>query len=191
MIVQMSVVLGRSGFVSPAPVVARPGPALVADRQTGQATTRTAGGSVCPTNLRSSVRPSGTLRQISRPSLFLVVRPAKVRVMCRCHPPHPAPCTCLARTPAWLACSTPRPPGSESDSVVVGASRIGITPLMAKFRDLTDLSWPGDIDLMFSVKTERDVIFREELDALRRRDRPAAGRRRPAGGSQTIRHSSR
>ena len=40
---------------------------------------------------------------------------------------------------------------------------------MSKIRYLTDLSWPGDIYLVFSVKTEKDIIFRDELDALRRR----------------------
>ena len=40
---------------------------------------------------------------------------------------------------------------------------------MAKIRYLTDLGWPGKIHLVFSVKTERDIIFRDELDALRRR----------------------
>ena len=46
---------------------------------------------------------------------------------------------------------------------------MGITPLMAKIRYLTDLGWPGNIYLVFSVKTERDIIFRDELDALRLR----------------------
>ena len=49
------------------------------------------------------------------------------------------------------------------------AGGVGITPLMAKIRYLTDLSWPGNIYLVFSVKTERDIIFRDELDALRLR----------------------
>ena len=40
---------------------------------------------------------------------------------------------------------------------------------MSKIRYLTDLAWPGAIDLVFSVKTERDIIFRDELEALRRR----------------------
>jgi ferredoxin-NADP reductase len=40
---------------------------------------------------------------------------------------------------------------------------------MSKIRYLTDLSWPGDIYLVFSVKTEKHIIFRDELDALRRR----------------------
>ena len=40
---------------------------------------------------------------------------------------------------------------------------------MAKIRYLTDLGWPGKIDLVFAVKTERDIIFRDELDSLRRR----------------------
>jgi glycine betaine catabolism B len=59
--------------------------------------------------------------------------------------------------------------GAEANSVVLLAGGVGITPLMAHIRYLTDLSWPGDIYLVFSVKTERDIIFRDELDALRRR----------------------
>ena len=49
------------------------------------------------------------------------------------------------------------------------AGGVGITPLMSKIRYLTDLGWPGKIYLVFSVKTERDIIFRDELDALRLR----------------------
>ena len=40
---------------------------------------------------------------------------------------------------------------------------------MAKIRYLTDLGWPGEIHLVFAVKTEDDIIFRDELDYLRRR----------------------
>jgi glycine betaine catabolism B len=59
--------------------------------------------------------------------------------------------------------------GAEAGSVALIAGGVGITPLMAQIRYLTDLSWTGDIHLVFSVKTERDIIFRDELDALRRR----------------------
>jgi ferredoxin-NADP reductase len=59
--------------------------------------------------------------------------------------------------------------GTEAKSLVLIGGGVGITPLMAKIRYLTDLGWPGDIDLVYSVKTERDIIFRDELDALRRR----------------------
>jgi ferredoxin-NADP reductase/DMSO/TMAO reductase YedYZ heme-binding membrane subunit len=59
--------------------------------------------------------------------------------------------------------------GAEADSVVFVAGGVGITPLMSQIRYLTDVSWPGDIYLVFTVKTERDIIFRDELDALRRR----------------------
>jgi glycine betaine catabolism B len=59
--------------------------------------------------------------------------------------------------------------GTEADSIVLIAGGVGITPLMAKIRYLTDVSWPGEIYLVFSVKTERDIIFRDELDALHRR----------------------
>lgn len=59
--------------------------------------------------------------------------------------------------------------GAEADSVVLIAGGVGITPLMARIRYLTDVSWTGEIYLVFSVKTARDIIFREELEALRRR----------------------
>jgi ferredoxin-NADP reductase/DMSO/TMAO reductase YedYZ heme-binding membrane subunit len=58
---------------------------------------------------------------------------------------------------------------TETEGIVLIGGGVGITPLMAKIRYLTDLSWPGDIDLVFSVKTEKDIIFRDELDALGRR----------------------
>ena len=59
--------------------------------------------------------------------------------------------------------------GTEAESIVLIGGGVGITPLMAKIRYLTDLGWPGNIYLVFSVKTERDIIFRGELDALRLR----------------------
>ena len=59
--------------------------------------------------------------------------------------------------------------GAEADSIVMIAGGVGITPLMAKIRYLTDLGWPGEIHLVFAVKTEGDIIFRDELDYLRRR----------------------
>jgi glycine betaine catabolism B len=59
--------------------------------------------------------------------------------------------------------------GDESNSIVLIAGGVGITPLMSQIRYLTDVSWPGDIYLVFSVKRERDIVFREELDTLRRR----------------------
>jgi ferredoxin-NADP reductase len=40
---------------------------------------------------------------------------------------------------------------------------------MAKIRYLTDIAWPGKIHLVYSVKTERDFIFRSELEELQRR----------------------
>jgi ferredoxin-NADP reductase/DMSO/TMAO reductase YedYZ heme-binding membrane subunit len=59
--------------------------------------------------------------------------------------------------------------GAEAESVVLIAGGVGITPLMAKIRYLTDIGWSGDIYLLFSVKTEQDIIFRDELDSLRSR----------------------
>ncbi len=59
--------------------------------------------------------------------------------------------------------------GAEAESIVMIGGGVGITPLMAKIRYLTDLGWPGEIHLVFAVKTEDDIIFRDELDYLRRR----------------------
>lgn len=59
--------------------------------------------------------------------------------------------------------------GMEADRIVMIAGGVGITPLMATIRYLTDLAWPGKIDLIFSVKTEQDIIFRGELEELQRR----------------------
>ncbi len=59
--------------------------------------------------------------------------------------------------------------GSEAESIVMIAAGVGITPLMSKIRYLTDIGWPGKIDLLFSVKTANDIIFREELLLLQKR----------------------
>jgi glycine betaine catabolism B len=59
--------------------------------------------------------------------------------------------------------------GAEADSLVLIAGGVGITPLMAKIRYLTDIGWTGDLYLVFSVKSERDIIFRDELDYLQSR----------------------
>jgi ferredoxin-NADP reductase/DMSO/TMAO reductase YedYZ heme-binding membrane subunit len=59
--------------------------------------------------------------------------------------------------------------GVEAERIVMIAGGVGITPLMAKIRYLIDLAWPGTIELIFSVKTEQDIIFREELESLQKR----------------------
>ena len=57
--------------------------------------------------------------------------------------------------------------GRESERVVLIAGGIGITPMMAVTRDLTDRGWRGDIYLIFAVRTRADVVFERELDELR------------------------
>ncbi len=59
--------------------------------------------------------------------------------------------------------------GKESPEIVMIAGGVGITPLMAKIRYLTDLGWPGQIRLLFSVKTAENFIYRSELEALQYR----------------------
>jgi ferredoxin-NADP reductase len=49
------------------------------------------------------------------------------------------------------------------------AGGVGITPLMATVRSLTDQCWPGEIYLLFSIRTLRDFAFRDELAQLEAR----------------------
>jgi ferredoxin-NADP reductase/uncharacterized protein YcbX len=56
--------------------------------------------------------------------------------------------------------------GEEADGIVLIGAGVGITPLMSVIRYLMDRNWPGTIDLIYSAKTEREIIFRDELRAL-------------------------
>ena len=50
--------------------------------------------------------------------------------------------------------------------VLFVAGGVGITPLMAMVRTLSEKRWRGRIDLVYSAKTQRDVVFAKELEAL-------------------------
>ena len=53
---------------------------------------------------------------------------------------------------------------TRAKSVVLIAGGVGITPLMAILRYLTDRNWKGDIHFLYCAKTPRDIIFRQELE---------------------------
>jgi ferredoxin-NADP reductase len=59
--------------------------------------------------------------------------------------------------------------GLESDSIVLIAGGVGITPMMSVARYLIDISYPGEIFFLFGARTTEDFIFREELEYLERR----------------------
>jgi ferredoxin-NADP reductase/DMSO/TMAO reductase YedYZ heme-binding membrane subunit len=59
--------------------------------------------------------------------------------------------------------------GAEANGVALLAGGVGITPLMSILRYLTDQRWGGQIYFVYSAKTEPDIIFRDELEALQRR----------------------
>ena len=59
--------------------------------------------------------------------------------------------------------------GQESDSLVLIAGGVGVTPMMSVIRYLTDRSWSGEIFFLFGCKSEKDVIFREEIEYLQKR----------------------
>ena len=59
--------------------------------------------------------------------------------------------------------------GVESAAVLLLAGGVGITPLMAIVRYLTDSAWSGQIYLIFSTRQRQDVIFAGELEGLQRR----------------------
>lgn len=59
--------------------------------------------------------------------------------------------------------------GQEANSIVLIGGGVGITPLMSIVRYLLDISWKGEIHLLYGVKTISDFIFREELEYLQKR----------------------
>ncbi len=54
----------------------------------------------------------------------------------------------------------------DADEIVMVAGGVGLTPLMSKLRYLRDTRWPGRIDLIYSARSGREVIFEEELREL-------------------------
>ena len=59
--------------------------------------------------------------------------------------------------------------GQESDSVVLIAGGVGVTPLMSVLRWLCGTGWPGEIHLVYSCRSEEGIIYREELMRLQER----------------------
>ncbi len=57
--------------------------------------------------------------------------------------------------------------GTEAPAVLLVAGGVGITPLMSIVRYLTDRAWSGDIYFLIIAKTERDIIFHDELQWLK------------------------
>jgi glycine betaine catabolism B len=49
----------------------------------------------------------------------------------------------------------------DADEIVMIAGGVGLTPLMSKLRYLRDKRWPGRIDLVYSARSGREVIFEE------------------------------
>jgi ferredoxin-NADP reductase len=58
---------------------------------------------------------------------------------------------------------------SNHGRIVLIAGGSGITPMMAMLRYIDDLCIPADATLIYCVRTEQDVIFKDELEALRGR----------------------
>jgi ferredoxin-NADP reductase/uncharacterized protein YcbX len=56
--------------------------------------------------------------------------------------------------------------GSEADSLLLIGAGVGITPLMSVIRYLTHQNWPGSIHLLYCAKSQREIIFKEELQSL-------------------------
>jgi len=59
--------------------------------------------------------------------------------------------------------------GTEADSIVLISGGVGITPMMCITRYLTDRAFHGDIFFLYGATTPQNVIFREELEYLRKR----------------------
>lgn len=56
--------------------------------------------------------------------------------------------------------------GREAERLVLIAGGIGMTPLLAKIRYLTDIGWTKPIHLLYSMRTPAEYAFRDELAAL-------------------------
>jgi ferredoxin-NADP reductase len=59
--------------------------------------------------------------------------------------------------------------GTEANSIVLISGGVGITPMMCITRYLTDRAFPGDIFFLYGASSPQNVIFREELEYLRKR----------------------
>lgn len=59
--------------------------------------------------------------------------------------------------------------GAEFGSVVFIAAGVGVTPFMSAIRYLTDRCWIGEIHLVYSSHAPSSIIFREDLEYIRRR----------------------
>lgn len=59
--------------------------------------------------------------------------------------------------------------GEEGSSIVLIAGGVGVTPMMSVLRYLTDRGWPGEIHLVYSCRSSKDLIFREEIEYRRKR----------------------
>lgn len=53
--------------------------------------------------------------------------------------------------------------------VVLVAGGVGVTPIMSILRYLADRSWKGRATFVYVARTERDLIFRAEIEALAKR----------------------
>jgi glycine betaine catabolism B len=59
--------------------------------------------------------------------------------------------------------------GDEAERLVMIAGGVGVTPMMSKLRHLTESAWDHSITLIYGVQTLGDVIFKDELAALKKR----------------------
>lgn len=58
--------------------------------------------------------------------------------------------------------------GKSATSVVLIAGGVGITPLMSMARYLVQTNWSGSIDFVIVAKSEKELIFRREIEAMQR-----------------------
>jgi len=59
--------------------------------------------------------------------------------------------------------------GSEAESVVLIGGGVGITPMMSILRALTDMAYPGEINLIVACRDPEHFIFGKELRRLQER----------------------
>jgi len=60
--------------------------------------------------------------------------------------------------------------GEYAEGVALIGGGVGITPMMSVARYLTETGWSGKVWLVLGFRSPRDIIFREELEALKARN---------------------
>lgn len=58
--------------------------------------------------------------------------------------------------------------GAEASNLVLIGAGVGVTPLMSVLRYLADIKWNGQVTVLFSFKTQDDILFQAEIEEIKK-----------------------